>query len=65
MIIPSVLGALFILDGLAFLTLAAAQWFQISSVGESRMSSDMIAGLVLVPASIAVLVLLGRDVCRG
>lgn len=65
MIVPSVLGTLFILDGLTLLTLAAVEWFQISDEGEYGMSSDMIVGLVLVPAGIAALVLLGRHVRRG
>jgi hypothetical protein len=65
MIVPSVLGALFILNGLALLTLAAVEWFQISNGGGYGISSEMILALVLVPAGVAALVLLGRHVRRG
>lgn len=54
MIIPSALGVLFVLDGLALLTLAAVEWFQGADMAGSV---GMIAALALAPVSIATLVL--------
>lgn len=57
MIFPSALGVLFVLDGLALLTLAAVERLQNADmVG----SSEMIVALVPVSVSIAALVLLPR-----
>lgn len=57
MIFPAALGVLFVLVGLALLTLAAVELFQDANmVG----SSEMLVALALVPVSIAPLVLLHR-----
>lgn len=57
MIIPSALGVLLVLVGLALLTLAAAEWLQgVNMAG----SPGMIVALALVPASIATPALLLR-----
>lgn len=57
MLIPSALGVLFVLVGLALLTLAAAEWLQGADMGGSP---GMILALGLVPASIATPFLLLR-----
>ncbi len=55
MIIPSALGVLLVLVGLALLTLAAAEWLQGADMAGSL---GMIAALALVPVSAATPVLL-------
>lgn len=57
MIIPSVLGVLFVLDGLALLTLTAAERLQDADIAGSV---GMIVALTLVLVSIVMLVLLLR-----
>ncbi|HEX8138224.1 MAG TPA: hypothetical protein VF544_11585 [Pyrinomonadaceae bacterium] len=57
MIVPSALGVLFVLDGLALLTLAAAGRLQDAGMAGSL---GMIVALTLVPVGIAMLVLLFR-----
>ncbi len=57
MVIPSALGVLLLLVGLALLTLAAAEWLRGANTAGSL---GMIVALALVPASIATLVPLLR-----
>ena len=57
MIIPSALGVLLVLVGLALLTLAAAEWLQRADLAGSP---GMNVALALVPANTATLVLLLR-----
>ena len=57
MFIPSALGVLLVLVGLALLTLAAAEWLQSASTAGSL---GVIVALALVPAVMARLVLLLR-----
>ena len=57
MVIPSALGVLLVLVGLALLTLAAAEWLQGANMAGSL---GMIGALALVPASIATSILLLR-----
>ena len=61
MVIPSALGVLLVLVGLALLTLAAAGWFQGVDVAGSPGTT---AALALVPAGSATLVLLLRPTGR-
>ena len=62
MIFPSALGVLFVLDGLALLTLAAVEWLQGAGMAGSV---GMIVALALVSVSIAILVLLFRFTGRS
>lgn len=56
MIVPAALGVLFVLDGLALLTLAVAKWLEGADMAGSV---GMISALAVAPVSIATLVRAG------
>ncbi len=62
MIVPSAVGALFILDGSALLTLADVEWLRGANVIGDSVSSEIIVALILVFISILTSVwLMGRS----
>ncbi len=65
MIFPSALGALFILDGLALLTLAAVERLRGANVIGRSVSSEIIVVLILVFVSIVTFVWLKRRARRN